>query len=1092
MASYPVWQTPAGNLGIIQENEFFLKSLEVTDSTVGTLEFFFISGELPPGIQVVKSGTLQGVPVVSEATNVNKSYQFAVRVKNSLGLVADRTFSLTITNILPPVITPKTYNLGDFFDGTFFNFQLLTLNLNREQPLVWTIENGGLPNGVTMNSSGLISGFILPLPVEGAAGLTGYNNTRFNQFGFDNVGRYRNNSYTFTVKVFDGANYDTFTYTFTVAARGNWTADNDLDLVINDYLTIDRDNKYVPIITTAQTQLPEVRSDGNFAFQFQAIDPELDVINWSITTTAGANYDINNYDIGNFSQEPLELPDGLTLDLDSGWLYGYIPPQTEVIRTYTFEVRAFKRDRPEYISEPRRFTLSVLGDVINSVTWITPSNLGIIDNGSVSELSIQAVNSIGKKMSYSLISGESRLPQGLQLLPSGLIVGRTTFRYFSLDAGITTFDGSATTFDNTYSFSVLTKSFDDTIYQGPWAVFTDYKVNDVVEYNGVEYLCIQNHTSNNLGITSDGNKDYWTLYTSVSAIKSFTIRINNYDQIPFENLYIQALPTYDQRQTFLDIVNNTEIFPNELIYRLGDPWFGKSQNIRSLFLAGIAPSFASSYIESMGTHHYNKSITFGAIKTARALDSNFQTKYEVVYLDLTDSMINQGLGPDYIINLTNKINPWYDAEGKQYSVVYPNSFMNMDTSISSTLGFQHQGALPDWMTGTQEDGRVLGFVNAVVLAHTVPGASKLIAYRLNTQGLTFNNIDFIIDRYMLDNHLTTNYDIPTGRFLSEPETTFDTIKTPFASPLSATYAVSGIPFDNIHGKTVRSIRNLGGFDNVTTFRNGETLVFIQQEDYDTPTLRPGVVINDNQGWNRDGVNVTGYIDNLLDSTVPNQRAGIWRIRVEDSQETVFTSDFGNESVGYDNSVYDLVEEVIIPPATVSYASDFGNDFPGFDSKVYDYQIMQTNPLPRPEQIVYLDFVGGYNQHPFWTTDTTYDVGDFVLNGGVVYRCLRNHISGDVFPLDITTWQFIPRVTVNTRVQINNGTTYSQLVVFYDSAIKAEKSVPEYSLFDIESVNSQDKTRFDNYGTRFFSYRDSYAAPGTNDKYLKFPKYGVFK
>jgi hypothetical protein len=154
--------------------------------------------------------------------------------------------------------------------------------------------------------------------------------------------------------------------------------------------------------------------------------------------------------------------------------------------------------------------------------------------------------------------------------------------------------------------------------------------------------------------------------------------------------------------------------------------------------------------------------------------------------------------------------------------------------------------------------------------------------------------------------------------------------------------------------------------------------------------------------------------------------------------------------------------------------------------------MQTDPLPRPEQIVYLDFVGGYDLSPFWQGDTDYVVGDFVLYANNVYRCLRTHLSGEEFVFDITTWQSISRVLTNSRVQINNGVTFSQLVVFYDSAIKAEKSVPEFSLFDIDSVNSQEKTRFDGYSTRFFSYRDSYAPPGTNDKYLKFPKYGVFK
>ena len=48
----------------------------------------------------------------------------------------------------------------------------------------------------------------------------------------------------------------------------------------------------------------------------------------------------------------------------------------------------------------------------------------------------------------------------------------------------------------------------------------------------------------------------------------------------------------------------------------------------------------------------------------------------------------------------------------------------------------------------------LGYIRAVVLAYTVPGASKLIAYRLKNANFSFNRIEFKTDRYQLDNYLS--------------------------------------------------------------------------------------------------------------------------------------------------------------------------------------------------------------------------------------------------------------------------------------------------------------------------------------------------
>jgi hypothetical protein len=88
----------------------------------------------------------------------------------------------------------------------------------------------------------------------------------------------------------------------------------------------------------------------------------------------------------------------------------------------------------------------------------------------------------------------------------------------------------------------------------------------------------------------------------------------------------------------------------------------------------------------------------------------------------------------------------------------------MSYRLGKNIGFSNRGAMPGWMTSPQEDGKVLGLTRAVVLAYTVPGASKLIAYRLKNSGINFNNINFVADRYELDTTLSQHYDVENNQF----------------------------------------------------------------------------------------------------------------------------------------------------------------------------------------------------------------------------------------------------------------------------------------------------------------------------------------
>ena len=577
------------------------------------------------------------------------------------------------------------------------------------------------------------------------------------------------------------------------------------------------------------------------------------------------------FDEAKFDQGTLSLPQGLQIDLETGWIYGQLPTQTINQIDYEFEIVAFKRDDATY-SDRELYTLTVLGDLNNRIDWITPSDLGTIENGELSDLFVTALHTnpgTPKTLYYSLkLGGAHRLPQGLSLTSTGLLSGRVSFMLFSLDNGVVTIDGGDTTFDNTYTFTVTASAIDG----------------------------------------------------SIAADRTFTVRVLERNKLPFENLYLKALPSQAQRTQFTNIIRNTDIFPLDLIYRIEDPYYGLAKDIKTLFLPGLNPTALEDYAAAAATNHFKKRILFGEVKTARAVDSNFNVKYEVVYLEIKDENTTvDGKFPASTQLLDGLIeNPYYDANGNSYSTAYPNAFGNMEFVMVDNLGYANKGALPDWMTSRQADGRVLGFTRAVVLAYTKPDASALISYRLRTANFNLNEIDFTIDRYQVDNILSDNYDVAASAFLTSTETTFDRYPaSPNPNAGTVDFALS-IPFEQVNKNTIATIRELGGFDGLRNIKSGQTLVFAQQEfrrdqndigDYNqgwsqVQTLWDEVAwdydvnVTDNNnplgdptpgvGWDQ-AQYVPGFEENNLDPTVANQRIGIWEVAVD--EDNIVTLNF---------------------------------------------------------------------------------------------------------------------------------------------------------------------------------------------------------
>ena len=147
------------------------------------------------------------------------------------------------------------------------------------------------------------------------------------------------------------------------------------------------------------------------------------------------------------------------------------------------------------------------------------------------------------------------------------------------------------------------------------------------------------------------------------------------------------------------------------------------------------------------------------------------------------------------------------------TTVNPNSLINMRDQVIDVVG-QTNTILPLWMTSKQTDGRVLGFTKAWVIAYVNPGESDRISYNIRTKfGEILNRVDFISDRYILDNQLTANWvvnedSIDGGSFAPSPPltTTFNADQTtnPTSSGKETTFDGNSMRFTrpvDVYGKT---------------------------------------------------------------------------------------------------------------------------------------------------------------------------------------------------------------------------------------------------------------------------------------------------
>jgi len=778
--SQPIWNTPAGTLGTFPAINPLLVTLSASPvSPATTVTYKLLSGTLPTGLAISTSGVIAGTPplVTELVTNI-----FTIRATDNLGNLRDRTFSMSITGTAIPQFTTPTGTILTTLDSVWIDLPITYSNPDSNNQVVIELQEGVLPPGLEINNEGIIRGYAEPPILNSNSGsvqtvatvtnsvtnaITCISTSGFragrpvtftrvignivqgttyfiktvlsptsftissNQGGSTfilsddagymkvllpavSVGTPTIRTYSFTLKLFSLLGTDQTSYNIkvinqnasvNVGGPGN-PPNTRVPTILNTRpLSYNIDNSYYgyyvlpPVAPTTNAFIGTIKSGELFAFKILGYDFDDNTLMYAYSG----------------------LPTGLTGDTNTGWITGTPTLSVTGINNYSFTVSVYKVLNG-ISSANFNFSYTLSNEIVGDIEWLTLNNLGTIDNGTVSTLSVVAKSDVS--LSYRLVGGQ--LPPNLTLLDIGEITGKVAYQPT------------------------------DTL---------------LPQYSNTEYTFVI--------------EAYSSLYPSIASTRTFTLVVYQQYEEPTNTLYIKATPSLNDRNIINSLLTNTALIPDSMVYRLNDIYFGKATNVVYEHAYGIYSNDIDAYLEAVTKNHYWRNITLGELKTAVAKNSSGEIIYEVVYSEVIDNLVNpQGVSVPIDISWERPIDlnlgPWYtsmasiftsyaEIENQEYytslspgSVIelYPNSLYNMRTRVAERLGqVLNSSLLPLWMTSQQSNGSTLGYTQAWVICYTKPGYSDIIKTNIETNwSYKLNIINFGIDRFTVDKSDTYDYD----------------------------------------------------------------------------------------------------------------------------------------------------------------------------------------------------------------------------------------------------------------------------------------------------------------------------------------------
>ena len=685
--SQPVWITAEGNLGIYPENTpLSITLLAVPVTPAGQITYKLLSGNLPTGtkenpITLDSFGNITGTPTnVAEQTTST----FTVRVTDELNNIRDRTFTISIVGVNNPKFTVLSGSILNIVDSLYVDYHVDYSNPITTNTVTMLLSSGSLPPGLYLDSDiGSIKGYPeKPVLPNGSPTTITYN---------------------FSLQLRSNLGDDLVFYTITVRNHQlNNPPNTRTPVILNTkplLPVIPVNDEYFDYYLLNGKQIPIVRAFEYFSFKIIATDFD--------------NNDII-YQFGN-------LPPGVVGDTKTGWITGTPVLDNVGIFTYVVSVCIAKTDTTAIVSEHEYYPITVSYDIPLDIQFITDSDMGIIYNGSISNLTIEATSL--QDLYYEITNGS--LPPNLTLLRTGELVGRVSHQP------------------------------------------TDklLSLNDTTEFT----FTVQ---------------AYSPIYSALRLSKTFTIVVQQYYPEPIESIYFKASPNIAGKRIIQSLLTDSNLIPDEYLYRPDDIYYGKAHDVTVVQAYGLKSSTVQQYINAIQKNHYWKKIILGSLQTAVATDDHGNIIYEVVYSKIIDDLENENnrslpkkltltkpvslnLGPWLINNSDIKISQnSYRKQTMTTSLspgsvrdLYPGSLQDMRSEITDYIPQNtDSNLLPKWMTTQQTNSQTLGFVQSWVICYTKPGYSGTVKDLINNNwNHSLNEIDFTIDRYYVDKSATYNW-----------------------------------------------------------------------------------------------------------------------------------------------------------------------------------------------------------------------------------------------------------------------------------------------------------------------------------------------
>jgi len=272
-----------------------------------------------------------------------------------------------------------------------------------------------------------------------------------------------------------------------------------------------------------------------------------------------------------------------------------------------------------------------------------------------------------------------------------------------------------------------------------------------------------------------------------AVTRTFTLRVTTPNNTYYSNLTARPFLKLTQRSLFKDFITDSTVFDPQLVYRANDPFFGIQRDLKMLVYAGIETKLAAEYVSAMGRNHKIKRFNFGQVKKGVAkVPGTNDVVYEVIYLEMIDPLEKDGKHLSNTIKYSrSNVNVTVDQTNEFYigpydvdkpfwqrpipmnvtldrndvfagdpgtGIRFPSSISLWRYRIKSMPETQKErNYLPLWMRSIQPgETQEINYVAAVPLCYCKPGGADSIILNIKNSDFDFKLLDYTVDRYIID------------------------------------------------------------------------------------------------------------------------------------------------------------------------------------------------------------------------------------------------------------------------------------------------------------------------------------------------------